>query len=57
LRSSYVFKNWNSQITKKETCTNQLQDSITETVIIMKDGKKCIETIKKNSKTGEKIEN
>ncbi|XP_060862398.1 uncharacterized protein LOC132939319 isoform X2 [Metopolophium dirhodum] len=57
-RSTYVSKNWNGKIIEKETCTNQLQDGITETVITMKDGnKKCVETITENSKTGEKIEN
>ncbi|KAL4121709.1 hypothetical protein QTP88_014170 [Uroleucon formosanum] len=57
-RSSYVSKNWNGRIIEKETCTNQLQDGITETIITMKDGnKKCVETIRENSKTGEKVEN
>ncbi|XP_015372821.1 PREDICTED: uncharacterized protein LOC107168060 [Diuraphis noxia] len=57
-RSSYVSKNCNGRIIEKETRTNQLQDGITETVIIMKDGnKKCVETISENPKTGEKIEN
>ncbi|KAL5242562.1 hypothetical protein ACI65C_009972 [Semiaphis heraclei] len=56
--SSYVSKNCNGRIIEKETSTNQLQDGVTETVIIMKDGnKKCVETISENSKTGEKIEN
>lgn len=56
--SSYVSKNWNGRIIEKETSISQLQDGITETVTIMKDGsKKCVETITENSKTGEKIEN
>uniref|UniRef100_A0A2S2NH38 Uncharacterized protein n=1 Tax=Schizaphis graminum TaxID=13262 RepID=A0A2S2NH38_SCHGA len=56
-RSSYVSKNWNGRIIEKETSTNQIQGGIIETVTIMKDGgKKCIETITENSKTGERVE-
>lgn len=39
---------------EKEISTRQLQDGITEKVIVMKDGnQKCITTITENSKTGD----
>lgn len=45
---------FDNRIIEKETTTKQLQDGITEKVIVMKDGnQKCITTITENLKTGE----
>lgn len=49
---SYISEKWNGRLIEKEIITRQLQDGITEKVVVMKDGnQKCITTITENSKT------